>query len=411
MDVAPTLRNYLTKKLHKEGVFVLYADNTKTALEFMEKGSIILNIIDYSFSRTALFDFFEQKQRNAVIDAIPSIVLAYEVKKADVSLLVSYHVKKIIAKPIKVDELLTSIGSLLGIPFSFDKTPCILDTRVNDDVIFIEIALGLNRDKLELLQFRILELIESYKIIMPKILIIMTDLDLDYTDVTNLEFLIDNILAVKIIPIENICILTLNKFIYEFFTENPDYNRISVRDSFQQAAIELLPKESSGNNKRQEAVEKEKLILPATISPCSETHTNNATVLFETRFKIDTSKELSIAIIDDDVITQKIMTAIFSEINGTVYSFLNGESFLNCIKENQYDIIFLDMVMAGINGLEVLKKLRAMQIKTPVIILSSTTHQATIVSALANGAKRYLLKPIKREIVLKKTEEVLNAYI
>lgn len=99
-----------------------------------------------------------------------------------------------------------------------DPTPCILETRVNEDVIFIELAQGLNRDKIELLQFRIIELIEAYKLAEAKILIILTDLNLTYADTANLEYLIDNILAVKVVSHKNLKVLTLNQFVRDFYS-------------------------------------------------------------------------------------------------------------------------------------------------------------------------------------------------
>ena len=153
IGIAPTLRYYITKKLQDVGIYVIYAETVIEAISIMKQQPVMLIIIDYSFSRDALFNFFAEKQKTPTFAPIPSIVLGRKIAKVDISLLVSYGVKKVISKPVKVDELLSSIGIILGATFPIDPTPCILETRVNEDVIFIELAQGLNRDKLELLQF------------------------------------------------------------------------------------------------------------------------------------------------------------------------------------------------------------------------------------------------------------------
>ena len=151
IGIAPTLRYYITKKLQEVGIYVIYAETVIEAMNIMKQQPVMLIIIDYSFSRDALFNFFAEKQKTPTLAGIPSIVLGRKIAKVDIALLASYGVKKVISKPVKVDELLFSIGIILGTTFPMDPTPCILETRVNEDVIFIELAQGLNRDKLELL--------------------------------------------------------------------------------------------------------------------------------------------------------------------------------------------------------------------------------------------------------------------
>ena len=136
---------------------------------------------------------------------------------------------------------------------------------------------------------------------------------------------------------------------------------------------------------------------------------NDSTSNLETRFKLDTAEKLSIAVVDDDLLIRKMMTAIFSGINSKVDLFENGEDFLNKVKNDVYDVIFLDMIMPGMSGIDVLIEAKKNGITTPFVILSSVTQRDTVIQALEKGAKRYILKPIKKETVLRKMEEVLGA--
>ena len=396
IGIAPTLRYYIAKKLQDVGIYVIYAETVMEAMNIIKQQPVMLIIIDYSFSRDALFNFFAEKQKTPTFAPIPSIVLGRKIAKVDISLLASYGVKKVLSKPVRVDELLSSIGIILGTTFPMDPTPCILETRVNEDVIFIELAQGLNRDKLELLQFRIMELIESYKLAEAKILIILTDLNLTYADTTNLEYLIDNILAVKVVSPKNVKLLTMNQFARDFFSQNPDYGKIEVVGSLGEALSALLTK-----------MEDKRAVTQTMLTADNER--NDSTSNLETRFKLDTAEKLSIAVVDDDLLIRKMMTAIFSGINSKVDLFENGEDFLNKVKNDVYDVIFLDMIMPEMSGIDVLIEAKKNGITTPFVILSSVTQRDTVIQALEKGAKRYILKPIKKETVLRKMEEVLGA--
>lgn len=396
IGIAPTLRYYIAKKLQDVGIYVIYAETVMEAMNIIKQQPVMLIIIDYSFSRDALFNFFAEKQKTPTFAPIPSIVLGRKIAKVDISLLASYGVKKVLSKPVRVDELLSSIGIILGTTFPMDPTPCILETRVNEDVIFIELAQGLNRDKLELLQFRIMELIESYKLAEAKILIILTDLNLTCADTTNLEYLIDNILAVKVVSPKNVKLLTMNQFARDFFSQNPDYGKIEVVGSLGEALSALLTK-----------IEDKRAVTQTMLTADNER--NDSTSNLETRFKLDTAEKLSIAVVDDDLLIRKMMTAIFSGINSKVDLFENGEDFLNKVKNDVYDVIFLDMIMPGMSGIDVLIEAKKNGITTPFVILSSVTQRDTVIQALEKGAKRYILKPIKKETVLRKMEEVLGA--
>ena len=110
IGIAPTLRYYIAKKLQDVGIYVIYAETVMEAMNIIKQQPVMLIIIDYSFSRDALFNFFAEKQKTPTFAPIPSIVLGRKIAKVDISLLASYGVKKVLSKPVRVDELLSSIG-------------------------------------------------------------------------------------------------------------------------------------------------------------------------------------------------------------------------------------------------------------------------------------------------------------
>ena len=76
-----------------------------------------------------------------------------------------------------------------------------------------------------------------------------------------------------------------------------------------------------------------------------------------------------------------------------------GEEALERIQHKQYDLIFLDIIMPGINGFEVCKALRKLSHykRTPVIMLSGKVGPLDEVEGILAGASTYLLKPVKHQ--------------
>src|SRR6201991_1153917 len=77
-----------------------------------------------------------------------------------------------------------------------------------------------------------------------------------------------------------------------------------------------------------------------------------------------------------------------------------GEDGLEIGKLYDYDIIILDLMLPDIDGYEVLRRLRAARVRTPILILSGLAELDNKIKGLGFGADDYLTKPFdKRELV------------
>ena len=113
--------------------------------------------------------------------------------KDEVADLAQYGVIKYFAKPIKFDIFFESIGRVLRMPFAVDDTPCILDIHLSKNIIFIEIALGLNHEKIAMLKYRLSDIIEKNHLAMPTVILMLTSLSLSFVDGYNLEYLFETV--------------------------------------------------------------------------------------------------------------------------------------------------------------------------------------------------------------------------
>jgi len=107
-----------------------------------------------------------------------------------------------------------------------------------------------------------------------------------------------------------------------------------------------------------------------------------------------------ILVVDDERPLVDALYEILTKNNYLVDCFYNGEDGYQYALSGVYDVILLDIMLPGLNGLEVLKKLRGNGISTPVILLTAKSEIDDKVNGLDCGADDYLTKPfVTRELL------------
>ncbi len=111
-------------------------------------------------------------------------------------------------------------------------------------------------------------------------------------------------------------------------------------------------------------------------------------------------------VIDDSAAIRKQLELELRDANISADFAESGEQALEMIKETQYDLVFLDIIMPGIDGYETCKRMRDITDykKTPIIMLSGKTSPLDEVQGVIAGATTYLTKPVKSD----KLQETLN---
>lgn len=107
----------------------------------------------------------------------------------------------------------------------------------------------------------------------------------------------------------------------------------------------------------------------------------------------------AVLVVDDSHPMQQMLARELEQLEHPVcIDFADdGESALTRVEERQYDFIFLDIMMPGIDGFETCTRMRAMPAlkKTPIIMLSSKTSPLDEVKGIMAGSSTYLTKPIE----------------
>lgn len=116
---------------------------------------------------------------------------------------------------------------------------------------------------------------------------------------------------------------------------------------------------------------------------------------------------MKILIIEDDkILSETIKQVIQDEYE--VSQEYDGESGLFSAELNIYDLIVLDLMLPEMNGYEVLNKLRAYKIYTPVLILTARDDINDKVKGLKIGADDYLVKPFESEELLARIDAIIR---
>jgi two-component system response regulator AtoC len=109
------------------------------------------------------------------------------------------------------------------------------------------------------------------------------------------------------------------------------------------------------------------------------------------------SERVRVLIIDDDPGVRDYLEALVSRRGYEVRAHPTGEEALEGLEDAPPDLVTLDVVLPGIDGLETLQRLKEKLPEVPVIMLSGHGHARTIVEAMRLGASDFLRKPFEVE--------------
>lgn len=115
-----------------------------------------------------------------------------------------------------------------------------------------------------------------------------------------------------------------------------------------------------------------------------------------------------ILVVDDDEGHLAIVGKVLQREGYEVVAAANGEAALERLRERQVDLIVTDLMMPGINGIDLLKAARAILPSVEVIVMTAFASVERAVEAMREGAYDFIEKPIKRALLLKSTRQALE---
>jgi len=109
---------------------------------------------------------------------------------------------------------------------------------------------------------------------------------------------------------------------------------------------------------------------------------------------------MRILLVDDDRDLAEYVSRTLEEEGNTVTVKYDGESGLRAAQSATFDIIVLDVMLPFLDGVQVIRRLRADNITTPILLLTARDASQDVVRGLDAGADDYLTKPFSFDVLL-----------
>lgn len=408
IDSHHLFRDFLKNKLSLDQIEVTLSQQNRDGYTKMISTLPNLVIMDMGEDNKNEMDLLEKKASDINTVNIPVIIMGPVAERANIASLAKYGVIKYFAKPIQFDVFFDAIGKVLKIPLSMDLTPSVLDIHHNGNIIFIEFAQGLNQEKLSLLQYKLTDMIEHEGIESPKVIIMFTGLDLSFVDGCNIEFLIENILACPKIHTKNVKILSTNKFIADLIEGHKAYAGIEVSDNLPRILNSLV--DTSITSSVSDLIT-DRIITSSAVSDEEISSINNNFFSDKSSDAIDSTNSgtvLHVAIIDSDTQSLLLTKTVFETVGSNCSQYIRGEDFLADYEPGKFDLVILDIQISDNRGLEILQTFQHQHDAPPVVVYSQSLQKDLVVKVLSAGARSYIIKPQKPNILLQKCLSLLR---
>jgi len=118
--------------------------------------------------------------------------------------------------------------------------------------------------------------------------------------------------------------------------------------------------------------------------------------------------EPRLLIVDDEEKVRKYLSSLLRKRGYHVDTAPEGTSALEMVNQNDFDLVLLDVIMPGPNGLEVLQEIKRRKPNTEVIMLTGNASVNTGVEGMRLGAFDYLLKPLDLKALTECLDEALK---
>jgi DNA-binding NtrC family response regulator len=101
-----------------------------------------------------------------------------------------------------------------------------------------------------------------------------------------------------------------------------------------------------------------------------------------------------ILVVDDEIEACKALEEFLSSMGHEVYTALDGPTALERVQEVRPDIVLLDMIMPGMGGTDVLKKIKELDFDTSVVMVTVVAEENRAKETMELGAFDYITKPV-----------------
>jgi len=119
------------------------------------------------------------------------------------------------------------------------------------------------------------------------------------------------------------------------------------------------------------------------------------------------TKKLSAMVVEDEKVANELLSSTFKNFFSDVSSCFNGKEALETYDKTKPDVVFVDIIMAGMDGIELSRKIREINPSQIIIVISASNDIEKISESIEVGVNSFIQKPIDT----KKIIELLTSVI
>lgn len=119
--------------------------------------------------------------------------------------------------------------------------------------------------------------------------------------------------------------------------------------------------------------------------------------------------ERKILVVDDELSTRELLYDALTKAGYNVASTHNGQEAIELTRTQKPDLVLLDFKMPDMNGVEALKKIRSLDEKTRIVMLTGMGTEELEREARLSGASGFLRKSLGIDVIVKSIKEILEA--
>ena len=122
------------------------------------------------------------------------------------------------------------------------------------------------------------------------------------------------------------------------------------------------------------------------------------------------ASDFVVHVIDDDGAARESLTFLLGTAQLTVRSYESAKAFLDIVRTEQFGCVITDVRMPEIDGIELLRRLKAQKIGWPVIVITGHADVPLAVEAMKQGAAEFIEKPYDAEVLLSAVRAALTSH-
>jgi len=120
------------------------------------------------------------------------------------------------------------------------------------------------------------------------------------------------------------------------------------------------------------------------------------------------AENAKVLVVDDDFVVGQSFDRVLTDKGYEVNTALSGEEALKKVGKDGYDLVFTDIKMPGMDGLEVARRVKEMNPWLPVVVVTGYGTEANEAQAEEIGVSGFLHKPLSPEVIERITEKTLQ---